>query len=194
MDMLDDLLNIGAIATRFISQNQIKGISKQQVNAYLREAALNKQIGTFNSEVANRTGMAAVQGIMHETSQLLSKQVNIMSNRGISLEGSPMLVLGETVAMGEKKAQEAMFNANVRGINHQFSAEIAAQHAITRAETANANAMIQSLNQAKTAVDSIKLLSSMGGGNPVTGLINGIGNIATGAISTIGKIFGSLTS
>jgi hypothetical protein len=190
MESLDELLNLGSIATRLITSQKAKGISKQQESAFLREAVLNKRIGIFNSEVANRTGMASVIGIMHETSSIMGKQIMAFSNRGISLEGSPMMVLGETVAMGEKRAQEAMFNADVQAINYRFHAEIAEQHALNGAEKAKASAMMQNINQAKTTMDSLKLLSSMGGGNPITGLVNGV----TNGLSSIGTIFKGLMS
>lgn len=189
---LDDILSIGGLATKLFANNRIRGLSRQQQESYLREAALNLQIGKLNSDVAEKTGMLLVQGIQEQTKRTIHTQVNIMRDRGIDLDGSPMLILGETATMGDKKAQEAMFNSMVQQYNYQLSAETAAQHAYSNAGKAYANsmqAMMSNINTVKQGWNIINSISKTSE-NPIGGLVSGVSEIG----NTIDKIFSGLLS
>lgn len=193
---LSDIVNLGAIGTNLFANAKVKTLSKRQQVAYYREAELNRRIGALNSEAAERTGLLAVQTIQEHTKRVMNAQVNIFRNRGIELEGSPMLVLGETVTTGEKQAKEAMFNAMVKQYNYQLSAETAAQHAMNNAERTQMKAMQSNLNmlggvyKGLTAINSMAALGKFDGGGLLNSVMGGVSSVT----SSIGKIFSGLLS
>lgn len=189
---LNDIVNLGAIGTNLYANAKTKSVSKQQQVAYYREAELNRRIGSLNSEAAERTGLLAVQGIQEQTKRLMSSQVNTFRSRGIDLEGSPMLVLGETVTMGEKQAQEAMFNAMVKEYNYQLSAETAAQHAMNKAETAQMTAMKSNLNMINGVFKGLNAIDSMSTLGKTGDIFDSVINGVSSGITSIGKIFNGL--
>jgi hypothetical protein len=95
--------------------------SRRQQSFYEEQASVNRAIGAFNAEVAVRTGEEAVEGTALMTRKLLGQQRAAFAGRGISLEGSPMMLLGETITMGSKQAQQAYFNAEVQAVNAKYN-------------------------------------------------------------------------
>lgn len=158
---LGDIFSLGSFGLDLFSHAKSRKAYRKQENSYNQQAELNRQIGAFNAEVAERTGEETVYAIVQETKKLLGKQIVEFSNRGIELEGSPMLVLGETATMGKAEAQNAYFNAQVNKINYQFGALGATATARNAAEQAKYGAMSSMVNMMNSVKDGYNLMRSM---------------------------------
>lgn len=95
--------------------------SREKQSFYDEQASINKAIGAFNAEVAVRSGNASVSAIAQMTRRLVGEQRALFAGRGITLEGSPMMIIGDTITMGAKKAQEAYFNSEVEATNARYN-------------------------------------------------------------------------
>ncbi len=158
---LGDIFSLGSFGLNLFAHKKSREAYRKQENSYNQQAELNKQIGAFNAEVAERTGDETVYAIVQQTKKLLGKQIVEFSNRGIELEGSPMLVLGETLTMGKAEAQSAYFNAQVNKINYQFGAMGATATARNAAEQAKYGAMSSMVNMMNSVKDGYNLMKSM---------------------------------
>lgn len=123
--------------------------SHQQQSFYEEQAALNRQIGAFNAEVAMRTGTESVDAIAQMTRKMIGQQRASFASRGISLEGSPMMILGETLTMGSKKAQEAYFNAEVQATNARYNMQATVSKANNLADAASYKSLTNTIDMAK---------------------------------------------
>ena len=120
--MLGELVSIASLGLSiFGARRKDNELRKQQAD-YERQAEMNRQIGAFNAAIALTSGYDAVSAIAQETRMMVSEQRAIFATRGIESEGSPMMVMGETVAMGMQKAQEAFFNAKIQAYNAVLNA------------------------------------------------------------------------
>jgi hypothetical protein len=131
--------------------------SLKQQSYYDEQSEINRSIGAFNAEVELRTGAEAAEGIALMTRKLLGQQRAAFAGRGISLEGSPMMLLGETVTMGSKQAQQAYFNAEVQAVNAKYNAISAVSRNRNAADAAGYNALTNTINLARqlTSLSSI---------------------------------------
>jgi len=143
---LGTIMQLGNFAMGLFGSFSARNTYNRQAAHYEREAALNSQIGAFNAEVAERTGSESVAAIAHQTKKILGAQRNEFARRGISMEGSPMFVMGETITMGSKQAQEAYFNAQVRKTNALYASYGATATASANAERAHGGAMQENFN------------------------------------------------
>jgi hypothetical protein len=123
--------------------------SQQQQSFYNEQASINRALGAFNAEVALRTGEETVEGIALMTRKLLGQQRAAFAGRGISLEGSPMMLLGETITMGSKQAQQAYFNSEVQAVNARYNAITSVSKNENAADFAKFNALTNTINMAK---------------------------------------------
>jgi hypothetical protein len=123
--------------------------SLQQQSFYNEQASVNRALGAFNAEVALRTGEETVEGIALMTRRLLGQQRAAFAGRGISLEGSPMMLLGETITMGAKQAQQAYFNSEVQAVNARHNAVTAVAKNENAADFAKFNALTNTIGMAK---------------------------------------------
>ena len=136
---------IGSFAVGLFGAARSRNAANRQSDYYDREAALNRRIGAFNAEIAERIGAESVRGIAQQTKRILGAQKNEFARRGIAMEGSPMFVMGETITMGSKTAQEAYFNAQVNKVNAYHSAYRASAADMARAEDARMSAMTSNI-------------------------------------------------
>ncbi len=134
--------------------------SKRQAAIYEEQARLNRQIGAFNAQISEASGIEAVNAIAKQTKRTLGEQKVAFSNRGISLEGSPMFVLGDTLTMGSEKAQEAYFNSQVQKINYQYAALGATATATARAEEAKYAGLQSTITAAQQVMGVLSNLNS----------------------------------
>lgn len=145
---LDSIFSLGSFGLNLFSNAiNVRNYRKQE-NYYLRQAEINRRLGAFNAEVAERTGTESMYAIAQQTKKLLGSRIAEMSNRGITLEGSPMFVLGEIETMGRAEAQNAYFNSQVSKINAIFSAEGATNNMINAGEQAHSNMFSSIINTA----------------------------------------------
>lgn len=121
----------------FLSAFKKRSLYSEQASSYERQAEINRQIGAFNARAADIKTAETIQTYALNTRNVMDQQLLSFSNRGISLEGSPMLMLGETMTMGSKQAQEAAFDIQVKKINYQFAAQSAIAEANAKREIAD---------------------------------------------------------
>ncbi len=133
---LESIVSMGSMAVGLFSSVSSARASRKVATFYDEQAEMNRQIGAFNAEVSEFNGRKAVAAIAKQTKQLLADQTGVFHMRGISLDGSPQMVLGQTLAMGSEKAQEAAFNANVQAVNYRYSAMSAVAEANAKSEEA----------------------------------------------------------
>lgn len=161
MDFLEAALGIGSFGLSLFGSISARNAARRQEASYNEQAALNRKIGQFNAMIAERTGQLRMQAAIDMTKRTLATQMVEFSNRGISLEGSPMLVLGETQTMGEANAQEEYFNSQVNKINALFGAWTASKTAESNAENARYTALSSMVNTVKTVAQGLNLAKSM---------------------------------
>lgn len=161
MDILEAALGIGSFGLSLFGSISARNAARRQEVSYNEQAALNRKIGQFNAMIAERTGQIRMQAAIEMTKKTLASQIVEFSNRGVSLEGSPMLVLGETQTMGEAHAQEEYFNSQVNKINALYGAWTASKTAENNAENARYSALTSMVNTAKSVKQGIDLAKSM---------------------------------
>lgn len=127
-------------------------VSREQEGYYMRQAEINRQIGQFNYEVSMRQGKESVDAIATATRRLLGEQRASFAGRGIDLEGSPMMILGETLTMGSKQAQEAYFNAEVQATNALYNMNSEVMKSENAASQAKYEGLSNTVNLAKQLV------------------------------------------
>jgi len=140
--------------------------SRDQQSFYEEQSALNRQIGAFNAEVAMRTGIESVDAIAQMTRRLVGQQRASFAGRGISMDGSPMMILGETITMGSKKAQEAYFNAEVQATNARYNM----LSAVSKADNLASQASYRSLSNTIDMAKQLMSLSNIGEYQKSTGV------------------------
>ena len=123
--------------------------SSRQQSYYEEQSSINKTLGAFNAEVAMRTGSESVDGIAMMTRRLVGQQRAAFAGRGISLEGSPMMLLGESITMGKKQAQEAYFNAEVQAVNARYNTAGIVSKNENLALSAKYNVLTNTINMAQ---------------------------------------------
>lgn len=166
---LSSILALGQFGLGLFGTFSGRNAYNHQATVYEEQAALNKQIGLFNAEVAERTGVESVKAIAKHTKRLVGEQMVSFSNRGITMEGSPMFVLGDTVSMGSQQAQEAYFNAEVNKVNALYRAYGASTEASARAESAKGSAMAKSLDIFNQFMEGAKMLKLSASSKSTTG-------------------------
>jgi len=114
-----------------------------QAESSRSQASLNRKLGEFNASIAMRVGAGRARSTALMTRALIAEQRVTFASRGITSEGSPMLVMGETYSMGSRKVQEEWFNANV----HAFQAHNAADAAVAQNLAMASNAVAQAGQQ-----------------------------------------------
>jgi hypothetical protein len=144
---LETIASLGKIGMGLFGAFSAKEAADNRRNFYEEQAILNRQIGAFNAQVAEMVGSQQAEAISIQTKRAISEQIVAFGNRGISLDGSPMLVLQETINTGTKAAQEAYFNAAVSKQNALYGGYIAASQSRAKAEDAK--------YQAKQAISNI---------------------------------------
>jgi hypothetical protein len=152
------LVGLGQVGLGLFGAFKGRQQSQDQESFYDIQTTINKGIGTFNAEVSLRTGTESVNGIALMTRKLLGEQRATFAGRGISLEGSPMILLGETVNMGKKQAQEAYFNSEVQAINARANTLGAVSRSENLANAAKFNTLTNTINMAQ----QIMSLSNIG--------------------------------
>jgi hypothetical protein len=157
---LSSLMSLGQLGLGLFGSLVSRNAYNRQATLYEEQGALNRQLGRFNAEVSERTGLESVKAITEQTKKVLGEQALAFSNRGISLEGSPMFVLGETVTMGSKQAQEAYFNAEVQKVNALYASYGATSTASAQSESARGNAMVRSFDIFKGFLQGAKVMKS----------------------------------
>lgn len=173
LDSIESASNIYDSYTAFTGSRKAKKIAKHQQSTYLYEASLNRQIGEFNAEIIDVMGQETVTGIAYETRRILGEQRASFSGRGITMEGSPMFVMGNTQTMGSKKAQEASFNSQVNKMNTLYAAERASANAMSRAESAQMQAKSAQMDTNRQLIGQFKNLKSG------VGAIKDVANVAS---------------
>ncbi len=158
---LSDILSLGSFGLTLFSNISQRNEYRRQENSYLQQAELNKRIGQLNAEVAERTGTETMYAIVNQTKKMLGSNIVAWSNRGVELDGSPMLVLGEIATMGQAEAQNAYFNAQVQKINYQLNANQAVSSAMNSAEQAKYGAFSSMIQSAMTVKRGLDLAKSM---------------------------------
>ncbi len=116
-----DFLGLASVGLGLYGAFRGRQLSGRQEAHYQEQAELNRRIGAFNAEIAIRNGKEQAQGIAEMTRKLLGTQRALFAGRGLKMEGSPMMVLGETFTMGVKQAQEAIFNSEVEAENARYN-------------------------------------------------------------------------
>lgn len=139
--------------------------ANRQKQEYERQLSINRQIAKFNNRALDFTSNIQVGKIQGETERVLKSEIATFRSRGVSLEGSPMFVLGETANMGAAKIQELLFNTEVKKKNMELSAEVNAAAARAGAESANIMASEARIGMISNAMKSMK------------GIIGGIGQV-----------------
>lgn len=189
-----DILGLGSVAMGLFAGLSKQAIYRQQENSYLQQAELNRQIGEFNAAAVERTGTQNIRAIVEQTKRLMGYQINLLTNRGISLEGSPMFVLGDTKTMGMQRAQEAYFNTQVAKVNSQYAAFSATQRALSMAEEAKYGQYGAVFDTIKGVKDGFTLLNSMMKSSPLNNMSTTVGSIpipVSSTNSTVGKMLGN---
>lgn len=172
----NSLMSLGSFAVNLFANNRKRQIYRQQQGFYEWEAGINQRIGQLNAQAAEFSGNQAVEAITAQTKKILGKQIIEFSNRGITLEGSPMFVMGETVTMGAREAQNAYFNAQVDKINYLYRAESAARSAQNRADEAKYGSYASMLDSIKSIKDGFQLMNSMFKSSPLNDKVTGSSN------------------
>lgn len=142
-------------------QYEASKAASQQAADYQVQAEINRQIGLFNAEVAEMTGQAAVSAIAEQTKKIMGQQRVAFARSGVEMVGDPNFVLGNTYYMGQQKAQEAYFNAQVQKINALHNS----QNAVSANKSASSQATYQALSNTisifDTITDTVKSISSL---------------------------------
>lgn len=172
----DDLFGLGEFGVNLFSNVRRGALLREQGSSFARQAEINMQIGRFNADISERNGINASYAIAAQTKKLLAKQINNMANRGVTMEGSPLFVLGEIETMGENRAQEAMFNSQVQKINYQYSALAAASKANGMAEQAHYASLGALVDTAKSVRDGVRMMNSMFN-SPASTMSNGANSV-----------------
>lgn len=149
---LSSILGLGSIGLGLFGSFSSINASNRQATIYDEQAELNRQIGAFNAQMSELSGIDAVHAIAKQTKRMLGDQKSAFSSRGITLEGSPMFVLGDTLSMGTEKSQEAYFNAQVQKVNYQYAALGATATATSKAEEAKYTGLQSTITAAKQAM------------------------------------------
>lgn len=183
---LSTILSLGSFGLNLFGNISSRNAYRQQENSYLQQAELNKRIGQFNAEVAERTGTETMYAIVEQTKKLMGKQIVEFGNRGIDLDGSPMLVLGETATMGSAMAQSAYFNAQVQKVNYQLGASNAVNAALNGAEQARYGALSSMMNTVMGMKQGFDLMKSMAKSSTINNISRSQGMNTSN--STIGAI------
>ncbi|MBR1735197.1 MAG: hypothetical protein IJ730_07155 [Alphaproteobacteria bacterium] len=158
---ISNVMSLGSFAVNLFTNNRKRQLQREQQGYYEWEAEINRRIGQLNAQAAEYSGDQAVSAIAAQTKKILSKQFVEFSNRGIELEGSPALVLGETETMGSREAQNAYFNAQVEKINYLYKAEAASRSAQNRADEARYGSYASMIDSLKGVKDGFQLMNSM---------------------------------
>lgn len=158
---ISSILSLGSFGLNLFGNISSRNAYRRQENSYVQQAELNQRIGQFNAEIAERAGSESMYAILENTKRLMGKQIVEFGNRGIDLEGSPMLVIGETATMGAAEAQSAYFNAQVQKVNYKLGAQNAVNTALNGAENAKYGAMSSMLNTARGVMQGLNLMNSM---------------------------------
>jgi hypothetical protein len=176
-------MQVGNFALGLIGLFSSKRESDRQVAMYEYQAQLNRQIGAFNAEVAMQNGVESVNSIALQTKRNLGRQMVSFANRGVSMEGSPMFVLGDTLTMGSKQAQEAYFNAEVQKTNYIYGAQTAGAQATSAAENARYQSLSKTIGIFQQFMDGAKLMNSANANSSDAAVKKSIFNNATWTIA-----------
>jgi hypothetical protein len=134
--IFEAVLGLGSFGLGLFGLSQSRKAYKRQEQHYNQQEEMNRQIGAFNAQVAERVGAENAAAIAMQTKRTLGEQRVEFARRGVSMEGSPMFVMGETMTMGAKQVQQAYFDGQVNKINAQFNAYTASSHDMARADNA----------------------------------------------------------
>jgi hypothetical protein len=157
---LGTIMQLGSFGLGLFGSFSSRNAANRQATYSEQEAALNRRIGAFNAEIAERTGAESVQAIARQTKRTIGAQKNEFARRGISMEGSPMFVMGDTLTMGSKQAQEAYFNAQVNKINALHGAYKYSSADMKRAEDSRMSAMSSNIDIFKQFIEGARGINS----------------------------------
>ena len=99
----------------------ITGVAQQNaLRAQEMQARNNAIIAKRNAEDARQRGIVAEQDIQLKTRQMIGRQVNVLSERNISLSsGSALDIIGDTAMFGKLDALTTRQNYEREAISHE---------------------------------------------------------------------------
>jgi hypothetical protein len=159
--MLSEALGLASVGLSLFGAMSAADASDRQAEEWEEQKAVNRAIGAFNMQVAQRQGTMAVNAVIQQTKQIVGKQLVSFANRGITMEGSPLYVIGNTITMGSQKAQEEDFNAQVRKKNYEFQMESGVANANAMAENARYRSLSSTMDIFKGFIEGARLIKSM---------------------------------
>jgi hypothetical protein len=135
---LSDLFSLGKVTRGIISaQESIEEASRLQ-NYYYFQERRNREIGEFNARIAVETGEKQARAILEQTKGVYSQQMAQYGRSGLEYDvgSSQEIVSTETLSRGLQAAQEAMYNAEIEGIEERVRGEQAMFHSRQQAISA----------------------------------------------------------
>lgn len=173
---LMSLITAGAGAVMgFIGNNNKRKAAQEQERNYREQQRAALEVGDFNAAGIRITGTIQAKEQLRAIDVTKKKAINTFRARGISLEGSPMFVLGDIDLMGDRQVQETLFNTAVNRYNAIFNAEASAHNLYAAAEQAHYQA-----NAARLAMIQQGLQLGMGMMNGMGGGGGGLGGMGMG--------------
>jgi len=139
--------------------NNARNAAKKQQAHYEEQARLNRAMGEFNVKAIRQTGQEMSIGAAKATRSMISAQRAIFSGRGITTEGSPMMVMGETASMGLQKIQNIYFSSQVQEVDARYRAQAAVAQAENAAEGANYQAKQSTMQMVKMALGGANIIN-----------------------------------
>lgn len=158
--LFDDIFALGEVGLSVFSRNKARQGYKEQEASYSEQAALNQNIGAFNARVAEIVGRETCSAINTETRRMIGEQRARFAQMGISMSGSPMFVMGDTLTMGNKKVQEAQFHTEVDKTNHFYAALSATATAKANANQAKWGARSENVNIIRDVMQGMKMMNA----------------------------------
>lgn len=156
-----EILSLGGSLVSLVAQHNARRIQQDDSSFYAQQMMINQHIGAMNAAAEEMVGAQASAAIVDQTKRMLGRQINEFSSRGISLEGSPALVLSETATMGFNEAQNALFASRVKAINYKLSAYEASQAALSASQKSKYGAMKSTLDMISNVKSGYDLVKSL---------------------------------
>lgn len=122
----------------------------QQGNAQAQASLYNAQVAQNNATQARYAADVEAQKEGERTRRLLSTQKALLSKSGVDLEGSPLLVLEETAALGDVNQQFARYEGDVKAKGYEAQAELdryQARMAKSSAATSAGTSLLRGFNR-----------------------------------------------
>lgn len=122
---LSDLFSVGKVTRGIISaQEGIEETSRLQ-NYYYFQERRNREISEFNAKITVETGEKQARAILEQTKAVYSQQMAQYGRSGLeyNIGSSQEIVSTESLSRGLQAAQEAMYNAEIAGIEERVRGE-----------------------------------------------------------------------